>query len=73
MNSVSYNTATGAVKLVLAKGESWSPEAYLRISTPSREGNAVRYDTPRLKQNGRGAYVIHVSSKPAVINLKVTE
>jgi len=73
LNSVSYNTATGAVKLALAKGESWSPEAYLRISSPSREENAVKYAPPRLKQNGRGAYVIPVSGKPAVMTLKVTD
>jgi len=73
LKSVSYNTATGAVKLTLAKGESWSPEAYLRISSPSREGDAVKYATPRLNQNGRGAYVIPVSGKPAVITLKVAD
>jgi len=33
----------------------------------------VKYASPRLKQNGRGAYVIPVSGKPAVITLKVTD
>ena len=71
LKSVAYNTSTGAVRLTVAKGESWSPEAYMRISTPSQEGNALKYGTAGLKQNGRGAYVIPVSNKPAVISLKV--
>lgn len=69
-SSVSYNTSTGAVKLVIEKGQTWSPEALLRISNPSREGNAVKYGTGGLKSNGRGAFVIPVSKKAAVITLK---
>jgi len=69
-SSVSYNTSTGAVKLVIEKGQTWSPEALLRISNPSREGNAVKYGTGGLKSNGRGAFVIPVSKKATVIALK---
>lgn len=70
LQSVSYNTATGAVKLVLEKGESWSPVTYLRISKPSREESAAEYSAGRLKPNARGAYEIPVSDKPAMITLK---
>jgi len=69
-SSVSYNTATGAVKMTIDKGETWSPEALLRVSNPSREGNAVTYDTGGLKSNERGAFVIPVSKKAAVVTLK---
>jgi hypothetical protein len=69
-SAISYNTSTGAVKLVIEKGEKWSPEALLRISSPSREEAPVRYDTGILKSNDRGAYIIGVSRKPAVITLK---
>ena len=69
-SSVSYNTATGTLKMTIEKGETWSPEALLHISNPSREGNAVTYNTGRLKSNGRGAFVIPVSKKAAVVTLK---
>ncbi len=69
-SSVSYNTATGALKMTIEKGETWSPEALLRISNPSREGNAVIYNTGGLKSGERGAFVIPVSKKAAVITLK---
>ncbi len=69
-SSVSYHTTTGDVRMTIEKGEAWSPEAYLRISNPSREGNAVTYNTGALKTDGRGAFVIQVSKKAAVISLK---
>ncbi len=69
-SSVSYNTATGAVKMVIEKGEPWAPEALLRVSNPSREGNTAKYDTGGLKSNGRDAFVIPVSKKAAVVTLK---
>mgnify|MGYP007116712795 FL=1 len=68
--SVSYNTSTGAIKMTIEKGETWSPEAYLRISNPSREGNAVTYSTGGLESDERGAFVIPVSKKAAMITLK---
>jgi len=69
-NRVSYNNANGAIKLEFEKGETWSPEALLRISNPSREGNAVIYNTGSLKSNGRGAFVIPVGNKGAAVTLK---
>ncbi|MDM8001830.1 MAG: DUF5695 domain-containing protein [Bacteroidota bacterium] len=69
-SSVSYNTATGALKMTIEKGETWSPEALLRVSNPSRESNTVTYNTGGLKSNGRGAFVIPVSKKEAVVILK---
>jgi len=72
-SSVSYNTASGAVKLVVEKGEPWAPGALLRVSNASKEGNAVKYDTGGLKSNGRGAYVIPVSKKAALVTLKRAE
>jgi len=69
-SSVSYNTATGAVKMVIEKGEPWAPEALLRVSNPSREGNTAKYDTGKLKSNSRGAFVIPAGRKAAVVTLK---
>lgn len=69
-SSVSYNSANGAVKLVIEKGETWSPDALLRVSNPSLEGNAVTYNTEGLKSDERGAFVIPVSKKAAVVLLK---
>ncbi len=69
-SSVSYNSANGAVKLVIEKGETWSPDALLRVSNPSLEGNAVIYNTEGLKSDERGAFVIPVSKKAAVVSLK---
>ncbi len=68
--SVSYNTSTGALKIVIEKGEAWSPEALLRISNQSREAGAFSYSTGRLKSNSRGAFVIPVVKKAAVVTLK---
>lgn len=56
--------------MVIEKGETWSPEALLRVSNPSLEGNAATYNTGGLKSNERGAFVIPVSKKAAVVSLK---
>ena len=68
--SVSYNTATGAVKIVFEAADAINPEAYMHVTTTGKEETARKYITGSLSTNNRGQYVIPLKEKETTITLK---
>ena len=68
--SVSYNTATGAVKIVFEAADSMTPEAYMHVTTTGREDTARKYNTASLSANSRGQFVVPLKEKGATVTLK---
>jgi hypothetical protein len=68
--SVSYNTATGAVKIVFEAVDSMTPEAYMHVTTTGREDTSRKYNTATLSANNRGQFVVPLKEKQTTITLK---
>ncbi len=68
--SVSYNTATGAVKIEFEAADAITPEAYMHVATTGKEKTARKYNTGPLSANSRGQYVIPLKEKETTLTLK---
>jgi hypothetical protein len=68
--SVSYNTATGDVKIEFEADDTMAPDAYMHVTTTCREVSARKYNTSSLNVNSRGQFVIPLKEKETTITLK---
>jgi hypothetical protein len=68
--SVSYNTGTGDVKMEFEPANDFTPEAYLHISTKTKDSSAKKYDTGGMFQNSRGTFVVPLKENVVSVVLK---
>lgn len=67
--SVSFNVKSGEVKMEFEKADSFTPEAYLHVSTTGKEIAAKEYNTEALSRNERGSLSIKLGDKLTEITL----
>jgi len=67
--SVSFNVKSGEVKMEFEKADSFTPEAYLHVSTTGKEIAAKEYNTEVLSRNERGSLSIKLGDKLTEITL----
>jgi len=69
-NSVSYNTKTGKVKVVLHKSDPYTNQALLKVSTTTKESAAIEYAPGSFDKNTRGFYTIPLKEKEITLWLE---
>ena len=67
--SLSYNTKTSDIRLVFEKANQFTPEAYLKITSFSKNNTPSHYKTT-LAKNEYGSYVVLLSEKQTKTELK---
>ncbi len=70
LNSVAYNVKTGDVKLAFEKADPFTPEAYVRVSNTTKNKKNGEYQNPSLSLNSRGAYIVPLTEKSVIIDIK---
>ncbi len=70
---VELDIGSGALRLELAKAETYTPAARLRIEQPARIDGVGAYRPTVEFKNERGAYVVPLQSSPTWIELKMTK
>jgi hypothetical protein len=67
--SVSFNVKSEEVKMEFEKADSFTPEAYLHVTTTGKDITAKEYDTEALSRNERGSLLIKLGDKLTEITL----
>jgi len=67
--SISYNEVDGEVKIELEKSTQETQNAYLNVSTVSKEPSAKEYNTAALTKNEWGSFSISLKNEPLTLLL----
>jgi len=68
-NTVSYNTQSGDVSILLDKTDKYTPQAFLNVQQVAHVKGSFTYRPSKSLLKTRGAYIIHLTDGPTKINL----